>query len=261
MRLETEYLFASVMQSDSSILDFLNAHYTYVNERLAKHYGLTNIHGGEFERVSLQNTSRRGVLTHASVLALTSNPTRTSPVKRGKWVLETLLNAPPPPPLPDVPPLKEGKELTGTLRQRMEQHRADALCASCHARMDPLGFALENFDAIGAWRDKDGGQAIDASGELTSGEQIRGASDLAKILSERKKEQFVRCFAEKLLTYALGRGVEFTDKCALDEIVRSAAKEDYRFSSIVMAIVESVPFQKMRAVQDEAQRREGAETQ
>jgi hypothetical protein len=246
MRTETELLFANVMQTDSSILDFLRADYTYVNERLAKHYGVTGVKGPDFERVSLSGTPRRGVLTHASILALTSNPTRTSPVKRGKWVLETLLNAPPPPPPPGVPELKEGKELTGTLRQRMEEHRANPLCASCHARMDPIGFALENFDAIGAWRDQDGKEPIDASGELATGETIRGSADLATLLVERKKEQFARAFAEKLLIYALGRGVELSDKCALDEITRAAAAEDYRFSSVAMAIVKSVPFQNQR---------------
>jgi hypothetical protein len=246
MRLETDLLFLNVLEADRSIFDFLNADYTYVNERLAKHYRIDGVRGPEFQRVSLRNTSRRGVLTHASVLTLTSNPTRTSPVKRGKWVLETLLNAPPPPPPPDVPELKEGKELTGTLRQRMEQHRADTLCASCHARMDPIGFALENFDAVGAWREKDGKEPVDATGELATGEKIQGAADLAVTLAERKQEQFVRGFTEKLLMYALGRGLEFTDKCALDEITKAVAKQDHRFSAVVLAIVQSVPFQKQR---------------
>ena len=248
MRTETELLFANVMQTDSSILDFLRADYTYVNERLAKHYGLTGVKGPEFERVSLRGTPRRGVLAHASILALTSNPTRTSPVKRGKWVIETLLNAPPPPPPPDVPELKEGKELTGTLRQRMEEHRANPLCASCHARMDPIGFALENFDAIGAWRDKDGKEPIDSATELATGETIRGSAELARLLAERKKEQFARAFAEKLLIYALGRGVELSDKCALDEISGAAAVENYRFSSFALAIAKSTPFQMQRTL-------------
>ena len=247
MRTETELLFANVMQTDSSILDFLRADYTYVNERLAKHYGLTGVKGPNFERVSLSGTPRRGVLTHASVLALTSNPTRTSPVKRGKWVIETLLNAPPPPPPPGVPELKEGKELTGTLRQRVEEHRANPLCASCHARMDPIGFALENFNAIGAWRDQDGKEPIDSTSKLATGETLRGSADLAMLLAEQKKEQFARAFAEKLLTYALGRGVELSDKCALDEITRTAAAEDYRFSSFALAIAKSTPFQMQRA--------------
>ena len=260
MRTETELFFAHIWQADRSILDFLNADYTFVNERLAQHYGLSNVLGAQFQRVSLAGTPRRGVLTHASVLALTSNPTRTSPVKRGKWVLETLLNAPPPPPPPDVPDLKEGKELTGTLRQRMEQHRADPLCASCHARMDPIGFALENFDALGAWRDLDGKEPIDASGALVTGEKLQGAPDLARILATQKKEQFARAFAEQLLTYALGRGLEFADKCALDEITQAAAREEYRFSAVVQAIVRSTPFQKKRDTAGEAPRRQDAKT-
>ncbi len=246
MRIETELLFANVMQTDSSILEFLDADYTYVNEPLAMLYGIPEIKGRDFHRVSLRGTPRRGVLTHASVLALTSNPTRTSPVKRGKWVLETLLNAPPPPPPPEVPELNVGAELTGTLRQRMEQHRADALCVSCHARMDPIGFGLENFDAIGAWREKDGKEPVDASGELATGEKFRDALGLTKILVEQKKDQFARAFADKLLTYALGRGLEYADKCALDEITQAAAKENHRFSAVVLRIVKSVPFQQER---------------
>ncbi|HWN93706.1 MAG TPA: DUF1588 domain-containing protein, partial [Methylomirabilota bacterium] len=253
MRRETEMLFANVWQADRSILDFVNADYTFVNERLAKHYGLRGVSGPDFQRVSLQGTPRRGVVTHASVLALTSNPTRTSPVKRGKWVLDNLLNAPTPPPPPDVPELKDGSELTGTLRQRLEQHRADALCASCHARMDPIGFALENFDALGAWRDKDGPEPIDPTSDMGNGQLLKGAADLATVLSRQKKEQFARCFAEKLLTYAIGRGIEFPDKCALDEITARAAKEDYRFSSIVLGIVNSTPFQKQRNIETAAQ--------
>jgi hypothetical protein len=228
------------------VLEFLSADYTFANERLAKHYGLEGVHSAGFQRVSLSNTPRRGVLTHGSILALTSNPTRTSPVKRGKWVLDNLLNAPPPPPPPNVPELKEGKELTGTLRQRMEQHRADALCASCHARMDPIGFAFENFNGIGAWRDKEGDQAIDASGELLTGETFNSVSDFLTILAREKKDQFVRALADKMLTYALGRGLEYYDKCALDEITKNLAKDDYKFSSLIMAVVKSTPFQKRR---------------
>src|SRR6185503_7506163 len=150
------------------------------------------------------------------------------------------------PPPPGVPELKEGKELTGTLRQRLEEHRANPLCASCHARMDPIGFALENFDAIGMWRDKDGTEPIDSTGELATGEKIRGAAELAKVLAEQKKEQFTRAFAEKLLTYALGRGLELSDKCAVDKMTRAAAEQNHRFSSVVMAIVKSTPFQMQR---------------
>jgi hypothetical protein len=246
MRRETELLFEYVMHEDRSVLEFLTADYTFANERLAKHYGLKDVLGQEFQRVSLGSTPRRGVLTHASVLALTSNPTRTSPVKRGKWVLDNLLNAPPPPPPPDVPELKEGKELTGTLRQRMEQHRSDALCASCHARMDPIGFAFENFDGIGAWRDKEGEHEIDASGELLTGETFKDASEFLSMLSTEKKDRFVRALADKMLTYALGRGLEYYDKCALDEIANGMAKNDHKFSALVLRIVKSTPFQKRR---------------
>jgi hypothetical protein len=246
MRRETELFFEHIMREDRSILDFINADYTFVNERLAQHYGLSNVAGDRFQRVSLRGTQRRGVLTQGSVLTLTSNPTRTSPVKRGKWVLENLLNAPPPPPPPNVPELKEGKELTGTLRHRMEQHRADALCASCHARMDPIGFGLEHFDGIGAWREKDGGESIDTTGALTTGETFDGANGLTAILSQNKREQFVRCLTEKMLTYALGRGLEYYDKCAVNEITSRLAKQDYKFSALVTGIVTSAPFQSRR---------------
>jgi mono/diheme cytochrome c family protein len=246
MRQETELLFETIMREDASILDFLNADYTFVNEHLAQHYGISGVAGDSFQRVSLRGTPRRGVLTQASILTLTSNPTRTSPVKRGKWVLDNLLNAPPPPPLPNVPELKEEKVLTGTLRQRMEQHRADPQCASCHARMDPLGFGLENFDGIGTWREKEGEFPIDATGSLVTGETFEGPIELLSILAIEKREQFVRCLADKMLTYALGRGLEYYDKCALDQITRNLARKDYRFSALILEIVKSVPFQMRR---------------
>lgn len=246
MRRETELFFEHILREDRSVLEFLNADYTFANERLAKHYGLDGVTGGEFQRVSLGGTPRRGILTHGSILALTSNPTRTSPVKRGKWVLDNLLNAPPPPPPPDVPELKEGKELKGTLRERMEQHRADALCASCHARMDPIGFAFEHFDGVGAWREKEGKEKIDASGELLTGEKFSDHSEFIRILAAQKKDQFVRAMADKMLTYALGRGLEYYDKCAVDEIMARMAKNDYKFSQLVLGIVKSTPFQKRR---------------
>jgi hypothetical protein len=246
MQRETELFFEHVMREDRSVLDFLNADYTFANERLSNHYGLASVNGPDFQRVSLRGTPRRGILTHGSILALTSNPTRTSPVKRGKWVLDNLLNAPPPPPPPDVPELKEGKELKGTLRERMEQHRSDALCASCHARMDPIGFAFEHFDGIGAWREEDAGAKVDASGELLTGEEFKNHSELIDILAAQKRDQFVRALADKMLTYALGRGLEYYDKCALDEITARAAKNDYRFSELVLGVVKSAPFQKRR---------------
>jgi hypothetical protein len=246
MRRETELFFERIMRDDRSVLDLLDADYTFANERLAKHYGIDGVEGAEFRRVSLNGTPRRGILTHGSILALTSNPTRTSPVKRGKWVLDNLLNAPPPPPPPDVPELKEGKELKGTLRERMEQHRADSLCASCHARMDPIGFAFEHFDGIGAWREKEGDEKIDASGELLTGEKFDDHSEFIRILTAQKKDQFVRAMTDKMLTYALGRGLEYYDKCALDEVTARLAKNDYKFSELVLGIVKSTPFQKRR---------------
>jgi hypothetical protein len=242
---ETELFFLDVVREDRSILDFLDGEHTFLNERLARHYGVKGVKGDEFRRVSLKGTPRAGVLTQASVLAVTSNPTRTSPVKRGKFILDNILGTPPPPPPPDVEELKEGEELKGTLRQRMEQHRANPSCASCHARMDPLGFGFENFDAIGAWRTHEGKHAIDASGVLPGGESFKGPAGLRAVL-RGKKDLFARCLAEKLLTYALGRGVERADRCFVEEIARNLAKEEYRFSALVHEIVKSDPFQKRK---------------
>ncbi len=185
---------------------------------------------------------RGGVLGQASVLTVTSNPTRTSPVKRGKWVLENLLGTPPPDPPPNVPPLEE-KELVGTLRQRMEQHRDNAVCASCHKAMDPLGFGLENYDGIGGWRDKDGEFAIDASGELPNGQTFSGPQELKQVLKARQ-DDFLRCLAEKMLTYGLGRGVEYSDRCTVRDIAAAMAANDYKFSSLILAVVQSDAFQK-----------------
>lgn len=243
MQEETERFFEAIVQEDRSILDFLDADFTFVNETLAKHYGIPGIKGPEFQRVKLDPAKRGGILTHASILTVTSNPTRTSPVKRGKWILENILNSPPPPPPPDAGELPEdGKELQGTLRQRMEQHRAKPICASCHQRMDPLGFAFENFDAIGAWRDKDGRFAIDTAGALPNGQTFNGPRELSAVL-KGKDSEFRRCLSEKMLTYALGRGLEYYDKCALDDICAAVAKEQNKFVSLVMAVVKSEPFQ------------------
>lgn len=248
MQRETEMFFESILREDRTVLDFIDADYTYVNERLARHYGLTNFKGEGFQKVSLKGTPRRGLLTQGSVLTLTSNPTRTSPVKRGKWVLENILGTPPPPPPPEVPELSEAKEkvLSGTLRQRMEQHRENPICASCHARMDPIGFGLENFNGIGEWRNQDGKFKIEPAGKLVSGEAFNGPGDLAGILVQKKKGDFVRCLSEKMLTYALGRGMEYYDKCAVDQISAGVAKQNYRFSSVILEVVKSVPFQKRR---------------
>ncbi len=244
---ETELFFEAVMKEDRSILDFIDANYTFVNERLARHYGIPGVKGDAFRRVELPGGQRGGVLTQASILTLTSNPTRTSPVKRGKWILENLLGTPPPPPPPDVPELKEGKDvvLTGSLRQRMEQHRAKAECAVCHDKLDPLGFGFENFDGIGGWRAKDGAFEIDPSGVLPDGKSFKGPAELRAILKGRSGE-FCRCLSEKMLTYALGRGLEYYDKCAVDEIAAKVAKGQYRFSALVLAVVESDPFLNRR---------------
>lgn len=248
MKTETETFFEHVLRQDRSVLDFLTADYSFVNERLAKHYGLPNITGDEFRQVSLAGTPRRGVLTQASVLTITSNPTRTSPVKRGKWVLEGLLGTPPPPAPPNVPDLpNDGKPLTGTLRQQMEEHRANPTCASCHARMDPIGFGLENFDAIGAFRSKDGEFPVDAGGKLSTGESFATAAELISILSDKRRDQFIRNLSEKVVIYSLGRGIERTDRPAIDKIMKEVADGGFRFSSLVKAVVKSVPFDMQRA--------------
>ena len=254
MERETQLLFANILRQDRPVLDFLDANYTFIDERLANHYGITNFATSRavkemgFQRIELKNGERGGLLNHASILTLTSNPTRTSPVKRGKFVLENILGTPPPPPPPNVPELKEdkGQQLTGTLRQRMEQHRADPNCASCHARMDPIGFGLENFDGIGAWRLQEGNAKIDPSGTLVSGENFNGPKELKRILVKTKKDEFVRCLAEKILTYALGRGLEFYDKCAVDQICKEMQRNDYRISALIRGVVNSTPFQMCR---------------
>ncbi len=247
MKTETEMFFNSIVSEDRSLLDFIDAKYTYLNEPLAKHYGITGVTGDQFRRVSLEGDQRGGLLTQASILTVTSNPTRTSPVKRGKWVLDNLLGTPPPPAPPNVPKLADDNHgpLVGTLRQRMEQHRKDPACASCHARMDPLGFGLENFDATGGWRTMDGDQTVDASGVLPGKVSFTGPAQLKAIL-KTKKTLFVHCLAEKMMTYALGRGIEHYDRCNIDSMVKTVGENDYKFSSLVTAIVESDPFRKRR---------------
>ncbi len=242
---ETETFFEYLLRNNRSVLEFLDADYTFVNDRLARHYGLKGVRGDAFQKVSLRGTGRSGVLTHASLLTLTSNPTRTSPVKRGKYVLENILGTPPPPPPPDVPELKEVK-LVGTLRQRMDQHRENPMCASCHDRMDPIGFGLENFDGIGAWRESEDKFPIDPAGQLASGESFSGAADFTRILAKEKRDEFARCLARKMLTYALGRGLEFYDKCAVDQVTRDLRRGGYKFSALIQAVVDSVPFQERR---------------
>ena len=239
---ETELFFESMIREDRSLLDLLNADYTFLNERLARHYGISGVHGTEFRRVTLMNEERKGLLGKGSVLTVTSYPNRTSPTLRGKFILENLLGSPPPPPPPNVPSLKEGKDASQlTMRQRMEQHRANPVCASCHARMDPLGFALENFDGLGRWR-----AGVDASGTLPDGTKIDGPIGLRKVLLDRK-DQFVATATERLLTYALGRGVEPFDMPAVRTIARNSAASDYRWSTLITGVVNSVPFQMRRA--------------
>lgn len=248
MKTETEMFFTAIAREDRSILDFLDADFTYLNERLAKHYGIAGVMGDKFQRVALKPDSHRGgVLTQASILTLTSNPNRTSPVKRGKYLLEQILGTPPPPPPPMVPELGESKNASesASLRARLETHRSKAECASCHERMDPLGFALENFDAIGVWRTKDGKFPIDPSGTLPSGKSFNGPADLKKTLKADPKK-FSRSLSEKMLAYALGRGLEYYDRCAVRQIDDELAAHKYKFSSLILGIVHSDPFQ-MRA--------------
>jgi len=243
---ETELFFEAVMREDRSVVDFLDGPFSYLNERLAKYYGIKGVEGSRFRRVALTGDQRSGVLTQGSILTVSSYPTRTSPVIRGKWILENFLAAPPPPPPPNVPELKtEEIGATASMRQQLEQHRANPACASCHARMDVIGFSLENYDAIGRWRTQDGKFPIDASGTL-NGVQLNGPADLKALLRSRQDE-FIGCLTEKLLTYGLGRGLERADKPVVRSISRNLARDDYRFSSLVMGIVESLPFQMRRA--------------
>ena len=247
---ETEQFFEHIMREDRSMLEFLDADYTFVNERLAKHYGMKDVKGDQFRRVELKGEQRGGLLTQASILTITSYPDRTSPVQRGKWVLETLLGTPPPPPPPDVVPLADQKELKGTLRQKMEQHRVNPACASCHQRMDPIGFGLENFDAIGRWRTNDGKDSIDPSGTLPSGKSFKGAKELKDLLKSQPK-LFSRCVTDRLLTYALGRGLERYDRCAVNDIAAALEQNDFRFSVLITEIVKSDPFQKRTSKRSE----------
>jgi hypothetical protein len=232
------------MREDRSVVDLLRAEYTFVNERLARHYGIPNVYGSQFRRVPVTAEERKGLLGHGSILTLTSHATRTSPVVRGKWILENILGTPPPSPPPDVPTLKENEkgQKPKTMREQMAEHRANPTCASCHKIMDPIGFALENFDAVGAWRTEDAGTPIDASGELTDGTHIDGVVALRKAILARP-DLFAGTMTEKLLVYALGRGLDHHDMPVVRAILRDAAAKDYRFSSLILGIVDSVPFQ------------------
>jgi len=250
---ETELFFESIMREDRNVVDLLTADYTFANERLAKHYGIPHVYGSHFRRVTLTDDARRGLLGKGSILAVTSYPNRTSPVLRGKWILENLLGAPPPPPPPNVPLLKENNERDRplTMREQMEEHRANPACAGCHKIMDPLGFALENFDAVGAWRVRDAGATVDASSVLADGTRVDGVAALRQTLV-RHPQMFVQTMTEKLMTYALGRGLASSDMPAIRSIIRESSRHDYRFSSLILGIVNSVPFQmrKARELQD-----------
>ena len=243
---ETTLFLEHLVRDDRSVLELLDADYTFVNERLAEFYGLEDVEGGYFRRVSLAGTDRGGILGHGSVLMVTSYPTRSSPVLRGKWVLENLLGAPPPAPPPDVPPLSDTAEQSaGSLREALEQHRANPACAVCHARLDPLGFALETFDAVGKRRSEESG-LVDASGALPNGTVIDGPAGLRDVLLSRRQE-FVETLADRLLTYAVGRGLEASDQPAVREIRRRVEAGGHQFSALVAAIVDSVPFRFRRA--------------
>jgi hypothetical protein len=247
MKEETTLFFDSIMREDRSVVDLLNADYTFVNERLARHYGIPNIYGSQFRRVKVPSEARRGLLGQASILTVTSYPNRTSPVERGKWILTNLLGVPPSPPPPNVPPLQtsdDGKRRS--LRERMEQHRKDPVCAGCHKSMDPIGFALENFDAVGHWRANDEGGKIDPSGTLFNGASLDGVVGLRQALVAQQ-DIFVGVVTEKMLTYALGRGLEYYDMPTVRKVVQDARKNDVRFSSLVMGIVKSTPFQMREA--------------
>ena len=249
MELETKLFLRSQLREDRSLMDLLTADYTFVNERLARHYGIPGVYGERFRRVAFDGGGRAGLLGHASLLTLTAYPTRTSPVLRGKWLLDNLLGTPPPPPPPDVPALQEngGGGAVLSIREQMERHRANPACAACHRMMDPPGFALENFDAIGRWRTtSEAGTPVDASGTLVDGTVVDGVASLRDALL-RREVSVMRTVTEKLLTYALGRGIEYYDQPAIRQIVAAAAHDDHRWSSIILGLVESMPFQMRRS--------------
>jgi hypothetical protein len=247
-RQETELFFDSVVREDRNVLELLKADYTFLNERLARHYGIPHVYGSRFRRVALDDDSRRGgLLRHGAILMVTSYATRTSPVIRGKWVLENLVGTPPPPQPENVPALKDNTVSSMlSVRKRLAQHRADPACASCHEFMDPPGFALENFDAVGRWRTLEEGRPIDTTGGLPDGSQFTGVDGLEQALLARP-DLFVGTLTEKLLTFALGRGIEPFDGPAIRKIVRQAQADNYRFSSLILGIAQSTPFQMRRA--------------
>ena len=251
MKQEVESYFSHIMREDRSVLEFLDSNYTFVNAALAPVYGIPDVTGLEMRKVELPpDNPRGGVLTMGGVLTVTSNPTRTSPVKRGKWILEHILGSPTAPPPPDVPALEDSLDKTTgrkpTQRELLAKHREDALCASCHARMDPLGLAMENFNGFGRFRTMELQQPIDPAGELITGEKFAGAADVKKALVSNHKREFYQTLTSKLLTYVLGRGIEHYDVPTIDAIVDRIEKEDGRFSALLMGVLESAPVQKRR---------------
>ena len=243
---ETRLFLEDQLRADRPALDLLTADYTFANERLARHYGIPNVYGSRFRRVALPDAARGGLLGQGSVLMVTSYVDRTSVVVRGKWILETLLGVPPPPPPPNVPAL-EATKITGTLRQRMELHRKNPVCATCHSTLDPLGFAFENFDGVGTFRVLDGGEEVDPSGTLLDGTTFSGPATFRGALVSRYEMAILTNLTEKLLTYALGRGVEPQDMPAVRQIIREAAPMEQRWSALALAVAESLPFQTRRA--------------
>jgi len=235
-------LFESIVLEDRSALDLLNANYTFVNERLAKHYGIPGIYGDQMRRVTVKDDYRKGLLGQGSILTLTSMANRTSPVNRGKYVLTNILGTPPPSPPANVPPLNEAPGKSLSMRDRMAQHRSNVVCANCHKLMDPIGLALENFDAIGRWRTSDNDAAIDPSDTVYNGTKVNGPVDLRNMILSHP-DQFVRTMTEVLMTYGIGRGLEYYDMPAIRSIVKDAARTNYRFSGLVLGIVKSAPFQ------------------
>ena len=248
-RRETELFLAGIFRNGESVLDLLGANYTFLNQRLAEHYKIPNVYGSHFRRVDLRDSPRGGLLGQGSILTVTSYPNRTSVVQRGKWILENLLGTPPPPPPPNVPELqakaKDGHKLT--LREAMQEHRGTGVCASCHGRMDPIGFALENFNAVGEWRADDSGLPIDTKGKLPNGAEFEGPAGLKKLLIDQHRDEFVQTVTEKMLTYALGRGLEPYDRPTVRAIAAKAARDNYRLPAFIAAIMESTPFQMRRS--------------
>lgn len=254
MKKESQLFFEHILKENRDVMEFLSADYTFVDAKLARFYGIPGVKGDKYQKVSLQGTPRGGILTHGSILTLTSNPTRTSAVKRGKFLLENILGTPPPPAPGGVPPLDDRKAAFGkmTLRRQLEEHRSNAACAGCHAFLDPMGLAFENYDAIGRWRDQEKNIPIDASGTLVRGQSFANSIELRSILVRDMGGQFIKNLSENLLIYALGRGLEYSDKPTVDEVIRRARSSGNRFQDIILAVCQSVPFQKMRVTQEQA---------